>query len=362
MLFTVREEAVHVKIPNFCPGLRHTGLKQQTVLHNLQAEVEAAITKLKNGKASGPDEIPAEILKALKHQIAEELAVIMNKHLETGADFEIGDGMLVYLWKPGKSNEAGNFSPVILLDTVWKVFANVVLARIRPKIENFLPSSQTAYRSSHSTAENVFATKYIHSICQHFGEEYEMLALDLWKVFDTMARSKLLNLMPGLMDPDELRLIRKHLRNTRLKVKIGKDSTWFSTNTGTPQGDALSLTLFTVYLLAALAELCSAVSKFEEVVEMCYSDYTNFISKDPRIIDDIKTKAAQVLGRFNLVVNAQKTERHKIDKERNDQIKILGSFTDIKKEMKNRKQMAQAAFLHHHHVLTNEKLTASTRI
>eukprot|EP00795_Rhopilema_esculentum_P006967 gene6967-12589_t len=95
---------------------------------------------------------------------------------------------------------------------------------------------------------------------------------------------------------------------------------------------------------------------------MCYSDDKNFISKDPRIIDDIETKAAQVLGRFDLVVNAQKTERHKKNKERNDQIKILGSFTDIKKEMKNRKQMAQAAFSHHHHVLTNEKLAASTRI
>ncbi|XP_065061314.1 uncharacterized protein LOC135688403 [Rhopilema esculentum] len=117
---------------------------------------------------------------------------------------------------------------------------------------------------------------------------------------------------------------------------------------------AFSLNVFLKYY--SFKSDFKSVPKFEEV------DDTNFISKDPRIIDDIETKAAQVLGRFDLVVNAQKTERHKIDKERNDQIKILGSFTDIMKEMKNRKQMAQAAFSHHHHVLTNEKLAASTRI
>eukprot|EP00795_Rhopilema_esculentum_P010287 gene10287-18985_t len=105
------------------------------------AEVEAAITKLKNGKASGPDDIPAENLKTLKHQVTEELVVIMNSHFETGAEVDIGDGMLVPLRKPGKSNEAANFRPVILLDTVRKVFANVVLARIKPKVENFLPPS-----------------------------------------------------------------------------------------------------------------------------------------------------------------------------------------------------------------------------
>eukprot|EP00795_Rhopilema_esculentum_P010288 gene10288-18986_t len=178
-----------------------------------------------------------------------------------------------------------------------------------------------------------------------------------------MARSKMLNVLEGLVDEDEMRMIKKHLSETRLKIKVGEEQHWFHTNTSTPQGVALSPTLFTVYLEAALAELKKDVPNFfEEVVEMCYSDDTNFFSQNAEAIEKIEADAGQVLGSFDLVVNQQKTEKHKLTKRKNDNIKILGSYTDLKREMKERKNMAQAAFTQHHHTLTNEKLAARTRV
>eukprot|EP00795_Rhopilema_esculentum_P007257 gene7257-12943_t len=106
--------------------------------------------KLMNRKASGPDYIPAEKLKTLRHKIAGYMAKILNEHFKKGTSFEIREGLLVLIRKPGKTNTAGNFRSVLQLDTTRKVFANIVLARIKDKIEGYLSPSQTAYRKNHS--------------------------------------------------------------------------------------------------------------------------------------------------------------------------------------------------------------------
>ena len=275
----------------------------------------------------------------------------------------MGEGVLIPLPKPGKRPTAPNFRPVILLNTLRKVFANIVLIRITPAVESYLPESQTAYRKMKSTADNVWEMKIYASACQHYEHTtFDVLSLDMSKAFDSMPRAKLLDVMRNVVDNDEARMIEKHLQCTSLTIRVGEiPSESFSTAMGTPQGDALSPTLFTCYLEAALRSLRSRIPG--QVSECTYSDDVNFIgTKDE--IDEVEKIAGDALKEYHLIMNEAKTERRTMTSERESTkgMKILGSFINIEEEIAHRKRLAEAAFNKHHHVMTNRSISVRNRV
>ena len=75
------------------------------------------------------------------------------------------------------------------------------------------------------------------------------------KPFDTVHRHHILEDLRSILDADELHLIKVLIEDVTIAVKIKeKTGKSFVTNIGTPQGDCLSPTLFTLYLAKALQE------------------------------------------------------------------------------------------------------------
>ena len=71
--------------------------------------------------------------------------------------------------------------------------------------------------------------------------------------FDTIYKDQLINIAEEILDEDEVRIIRVLLSDTTLEVKINKaESSPFTSNIGSPQGDSISGPLFTLYLNKAL--------------------------------------------------------------------------------------------------------------
>ena len=97
-------------------------------------EVLNAVRKLKNGKASGPDNISAEMLK-LHIGIAEWLWDIVNK-CWTGEnlpqDWKLAEVVSLYKSK-GKRSKCGNYRGISLLSVPGKVFVSIILNRSRIK-------------------------------------------------------------------------------------------------------------------------------------------------------------------------------------------------------------------------------------
>ena len=82
-----------------------------------------------------------------------------------------------------------------------------------------------------------------------------VLLMDMSKAFDTIHRDKVIEDRRQILKPDELHLVKILIQDVQLSVKVGdKVGRVFTTNVGTPQGDCLSPTLFTLYLAKALKE------------------------------------------------------------------------------------------------------------
>ena len=97
-------------------------------------EVLDAIARLKNGRAAGPDGIPPELLKCANYPVAAVLhSLILMVWREGRVPAEWRDGIITALYK-GKGSKADccNYRLITLLSVPGKVFAHMLLARIKP--------------------------------------------------------------------------------------------------------------------------------------------------------------------------------------------------------------------------------------
>jgi len=222
-----------------------------------ESEVSAAARRLKNGRAAGPDGMPAELIKYGPPSLHRSLAALYTTAISEDKPMSIGHGALIPLQKPGKvRGPPANLRPIVLLTVLRKVLSLVTLIRIRPAVNQYLSPNQSGFRSKRSTSDVVWSYRWLAARCQKFKESFHVLGIDMSKAFDTISRQRLLDVLTTFLAADEVSMISYLLRHTTLEVRLpGFKGEVFNTNRGTPQGDSLSPVLFVVYLEAALQDV-----------------------------------------------------------------------------------------------------------
>ena len=140
------------------------------------------------------------------------------------------------------------------------------------------------------------------------------------------------------------------LSNTNISIKVNgaTQELPFLSNIGTPQGDSLSPVLFILYLEAALKEIRDLPNQKEDHLpsEIAYADDVDFVS----LIKHKDIKAVQeVLKKYNLLVNEEKTEYTEIKREQKKEeeqwrkVKKVGSLLGDEDDMGRRRSLAAAA-------------------
>jgi exonuclease III len=323
-------------------------------------EMQTAMERLRNGRSVGPDGIPGELLKYGGVPVAEAARDAVNKmFVKRQLLSQLGEGLLIPLNKPGKQPVAKETRPITLLNTLRKALSSAVLERITPKVDAFLADAQCGFRRNRSTMDVAWTYGWLRAVSHRYETTLKVFGIDMSKAFDSIIRSKLMLILEhevGL-ESSELRLIRALLASTTLRVKIqGQLGKKFTTLMGIPQGDALSPVLFVVYLEAAMREVRALFSVqedgryvssdwFQDVMEAAYADDVDFICVDEPRLQERLNKSIAIFAKYNLTVNATKTERITIDKDmRPTMYKKLGSHVDPGEDLRMRISKANAAF------------------
>jgi len=219
-------------------------------------EVNVALKRLNNKKASGTDNTPAELLKYGGDSVPVSITQFMNTGIANGEDLSpiIGAGQLIPLAKPNKPRgPLTSLRPIVLLNTIRKVFSLVVLKRIYSSVTTFLGSIPSGFRHGRSTADVIWTQRWIAAKAERYHWDCHLLGIDMSRAFDTIDRTRLMDVMRRIVKLDELVMIHHLLFNTAIQVRLGNStSTSFVSTIGTPQGDSLSPVLFVCYLEAAL--------------------------------------------------------------------------------------------------------------
>lgn len=146
-----------------------------------------AINALKRCKAEGPDEIPAEALKADTETSASML------HHKVLSDWR--DVIIVKIPKKGDRREGKTYRGTLLLSTPGKVFNRILLERLQIAADERLRENQTAFRNGRSYGDQIATLGIITEESIEWNSPVYVSVINFEKAFDSVDCETLWKLM-----------------------------------------------------------------------------------------------------------------------------------------------------------------------
>lgn len=353
-------------------------------------EIKDALSQLKSGKAPGPDQICVELFKADLNTAARELQPLIESIWDSG---EMPDEMkevhLIKLPKKGDLSLCDNWRGISLLNTIAKVISRIIQERIEKGIDPQLRPEQSGFRKRKSTTDQINTLRIIIEQCQELQASLFLLFVDFEKAFDSLNQEIMWKILELYGVPKKLIEIAQETYNGA-KIKVvhkGAVGPGFEVKSGVKQGDIFSPTVFIIVLDFVLRHVNQKKrgiqwNPFTRLADLDYADdivaMAHTMTEIKAFTDDL-VKFASVVG---LKVNVAKTKLMKINTQNTratnqltvegvvveevENFKYLGSIVNkdggAECDVKNRIQMAQAAFGMMQSVWRSKQLSESLKI
>ncbi|CAH8633484.1 unnamed protein product [Schistosoma curassoni] len=210
-------------------------------------EIRMAVRQIKNGKAAGPDNIPAEALKSDIETTTSMLYLLFKKIWEEEqVSMDWKEGHLVKIPKKGDLSKCENYRGITLLSIPGKVFNRLLLNRMKDAVDAQLRDQQAGFRKDRSCTDQIATLRIIVEQSVEWNSSLYINFIDYEKAFDSVDRRTLWKLLRHYGIPEKIvNIIRNSYDGLQCKVVHGGQLTdAFQVRTGVRQGCLLSPFLF----------------------------------------------------------------------------------------------------------------------
>ena len=213
-------------------------------------EVREVLGKFRSGRAAGICQIPAELLQKGGDLLHRELTTVFKNvwtSEEIPSDWKRSIIVPIYKGK-GDPKDCGNYRGISLLSVAGKMFARILLDRIRPHLLEHQRPEQSGFTPKKSTVDRILALRVLIERRREFRKPFLGAYVDFRKAFDSVHRGSLWRLLHlrGI-PPKIIVLIQSLYSGSASAVRIGGAlSEYFSVATGVRQGCVLAPSLFNV--------------------------------------------------------------------------------------------------------------------
>lgn len=277
-------------------------------------EFSLALTKLRNGKAPGPDFIHAEFLRYGGPQLHCALRILFNEILQ----WEVWPvrwclGLICPIYKrAGDEAELDNYRPITLLSIVSKLFEILLNTRLMAWAETnrILCDEQGGFRTKRGCADQLFILKEVWSSRREQKQPTYAAFLDVKSAYDRVWRTGLwYQLFQCGVRGKAWRMIRAMYNGMeRVALVDGRRTSPFPVDVGVSQGSVLSPFLYSVFIDGLIRQLKADDSlgvrmAAEQLVGLLYADDIVLLAPDPvtlqRMLDVTSEYARQWRFHFN---------------------------------------------------------------
>jgi hypothetical protein len=186
-------------------------------------EVETAVKKIKTGKAAGPGNIPAELLKNAPQKlykiIAQLFTIFINKHT-TQKEWKIVH--ITPIFKHGDRKNCNNYRANSVTSTFRILFGRIVRDLIENEYLDKEAEEQAGFRAGRSCNDKTFVIKQLIEKQLSVGKEVHLLFVDLKKTDDNIPLIKLWNALEETrISYSMIKTVKELYRKSLSYVKLG---------------------------------------------------------------------------------------------------------------------------------------------
>lgn len=231
------------------------------------AEVREAIRILKNGKAAGLDGIPHEVWKELASgreeedsgfDIAKAFTTVFNDICIHGMvkDTNFAEGWLCPLYKKGDRMDIGNYRPITILNTDYKILTKILAMRMSTAAPTIIHPAQAGFMKDRRIEDQTELAHMMIKWCEASNTNGMIICLDQEKAYDKIAHAFLWASLKKFGFPTSFINTIKSLYSEAQTTIIlnGEKSHPFKVTRGVRQGDPMSCMLFNI-AIESLAQM-----------------------------------------------------------------------------------------------------------
>ena len=280
----------------------------------LSSEVENALYKMSKGKASGIDDINAEVLQALGDFGISTLTKLCDEMYKCAyIPEDLKTSVFILLPKKQRAIDCSDFRTISLMCHTLKLLLTIILNRINEKINTEVGPEQTGFRKNSGTREGIFNLKIIVEKYIDVNKDVYACFIDYAKAFDSVKHGLLVQCMQNInIDPNDVAIIANLYwqQNTRVRVNNGLSHPVLIKK-GVRQGCVLSPALFNLYterIFGETEELPGVKVNGHNINNLRYADDTVLLAESEedlqRIIDVVNRESKK----YGLHMNVKKTK------------------------------------------------------
>lgn len=215
-----------------------------------EMEIIQTVKKLKTEKSPGSDNITNEALKIGCSMLVSPLVYLFNSILETAdTPAQWSESNIILLYKKGNPREIGNYRPISLLPSLYKLFSSIIDSRVSKTLEINQPVEQAGFRKGFSTIDHIHTLELIIEKYRENQRPLYAAYIDYQKAFDTISHESIWEALKSQgVEKTYIKVIRSIYSKSKSRVKLDSTGCSFPVNRGVRQGDPLSPKLFIAVL------------------------------------------------------------------------------------------------------------------
>ena len=351
-------------------------------------EIKKAIRTLNNGKAAGPDGIPAEAMKAAQEVSMEVFHPLFEKiwnEEQVPSDWK--EGFIVKLPKKGDLSQCKNYRGIMLLSTPGKIFNRIILDRMKTAVDKLLRDHQAGFRKDRSCPDQIAALRIIVEQSLEWKSSLYINFIDFEKAFDSVDRDSLWKIMRHYGIPNKyVSVIKETYQGMTCRILHGGDmSESFNVQTGVRQGCLLSPFLFLLAIDWVMRETTKGERNgiqwtlFDQLDDLDFADDLALLSHNHEQMQGKTTALQTTASKIGLKINTEKTKVMRINTSRTEPIRLgdneiedvtsftyLGSIVDTTggtdQDIKIRIGKARTAYILLRKIWNSRELSRPTKI